>query len=301
MAGLFTEWTFKKIIDEVEDIIEEKKQVKHSQIQKRVEALLDNEQAMAKFKHCQDVSFLDYPLPILIQSGGAFQIHKFSVDSSQDKLHSQAIYVNVCGKYCDMAAMASRTLIVNPKDEQKAAYMLANEALELLINSLRVGATISDVYTRVKQLISDKNPSLTLGPNFGFGIGFQFKEDTLTINNTNQTVVKEGMTFHVRIALSNVHKDPARSVVAIGDTMVVTSEGPVVLTSGIQKKYTEISYSLEDSEEIKPKKQDKKPAQAAKKHQSSEESEEDSKEIVVQGRTGASVIKSTRLRSKANE
>lgn len=39
------------------------------------------------------------------------------------------------------------------------------------------------------------------------------------------------------------------------------------------------------------------------KPQSSEEedSEEDSKEILVQGRTGTTVIKSTRLRSKANE
>lgn len=204
----------------------------------------------------------------------------------------------MCGKYCDMSAMASRTLIVNPKDEQKAAYILAFEALELLVNSLKVGATIGSAYSTVKQFISDKNPSLTISPNFGFGIGFHFKEDILTINQSNQTVVREGMTFHVRVALSNVHKDPARSVVAIGDTMLVTSSGPSVLTAAIQKKYTEISYSLEDSEDVKPKKQEKQPV---KKQQSSEEESEDSKEIVVQGRTGASVIKSTRLRSKANE
>ena len=30
VAGAFTEWTFKKIITEVEDIIDEDKQVKHS-------------------------------------------------------------------------------------------------------------------------------------------------------------------------------------------------------------------------------------------------------------------------------
>lgn len=89
-----------------------------------------------------------------------------------------------------------------------------------------MGATIATVYNTVKQFISDKNPSLAIGANFGFGIGFNFKEDLLTINQSNQTSIKEGMTFHVRIALSNVHKDPARSVVAIGDTMVVTAQGP---------------------------------------------------------------------------
>jgi hypothetical protein len=40
-----------------------------------------------------------------------------------------------------------------------------------------------------------------MGSNFGFGIGFLFKEDALTINGTNHSVVEEGMTFHVRIAL----------------------------------------------------------------------------------------------------
>ena len=67
------------------------------------------------------------------------------------------------------------------------------------------------------------------------------------------------MTFHVRIAITGVHKEPARSVVALGDTIVVGKDGNQVLTSGIQKKYAEISYSLEESEpeevEQKPKQQ----------------------------------------------
>jgi nucleosome binding factor SPN SPT16 subunit len=49
-----------------------------------------------------------------------------------------------------MSAMASRTLIVNPKDEQKAAYILAHEAEELLIKSLKPGTKISDAYNQVK-------------------------------------------------------------------------------------------------------------------------------------------------------
>jgi len=44
-------------------------------------------------------------------------------------LQANAVYVNVCAKYCDMAAMASRTFLVNPKPEQKAVYVLAYEAL----------------------------------------------------------------------------------------------------------------------------------------------------------------------------
>jgi hypothetical protein len=76
------------------------------------------------------------------------------------------------------------------------------------------------------------------------------------------------MTFHVRIAFSNVHKEPSRSVVAIGDTVIITDSGTQVVTSAIQKKYVEISYSLDDSEdEEKPAEKPKakpKPAPAKK-------------------------------------
>ncbi len=66
-------------------------------------------------------------------------MNKFEVDSSEDKLNSQAVYINVCGKFCDMSAMASRTLLVDPTPEQKKAYMLANEALDMLVSSLKIG------------------------------------------------------------------------------------------------------------------------------------------------------------------
>lgn len=188
------------MVEEIEGIIEDKKQVKHSQIQKRIESCLDNDTIMAKFKAECDHQFLDFPLPVLIQSGGDFAVNKFQVDSNDDKLQSQAIYINVCGKYCDMSAMASRTIIVNPKDEQKAAYILAYEAEDLLIKSLKPGVKISDAYNQVKKQIAEKNPNVVLGSNFGFGIGFLFKEDALAINGTNHTIVEQGMTFHVRIA-----------------------------------------------------------------------------------------------------
>jgi nucleosome binding factor SPN SPT16 subunit len=89
VAAAFTEWTFNKIVAEVEDIIDDDKQVKHSVIQKRTEAALENDDIMGKFtsKHpgCNS-SFLDYPLPVMIQSGGEFNVHKFQIDSNNEKL-----------------------------------------------------------------------------------------------------------------------------------------------------------------------------------------------------------------------
>ena len=52
-----------------------------------------------------------------------------------------------------MCAMASRTLLVNPKEEQKKAYNTANEALDALVKSLEVGKPISDAYNAAKAVI----------------------------------------------------------------------------------------------------------------------------------------------------
>lgn len=54
------------------------------------------------------------------------------------------------------------------------------------------------------------------------------------------------MVFHVRITMKEVNKKPQRSVIALGDTVLITEEGEaVILTKSIQRKYSEISYSLE--------------------------------------------------------
>ena len=44
MAANLTTWTFEKIVQEIEDIIEEDKKVKHSYIQSKIESSLDKEQ-----------------------------------------------------------------------------------------------------------------------------------------------------------------------------------------------------------------------------------------------------------------
>lgn len=120
VSSEFTNWTFKKIIDEVESVFEYNKTVKHSNIQKKIESYLEDETMMTSFlkNHPNiDSSFLEYPLPIQIHSGSNFSLNKFGVESSQDKLVSNAVYINVCSKFNDICSMASRTLLVNPKED----------------------------------------------------------------------------------------------------------------------------------------------------------------------------------------
>jgi hypothetical protein len=59
------------------------------------------------------------------------------------------------------------------------------------------------------------------------------------------------MTFHVRLTVQDIHSKPTRSIIAIGETILIKPDGglPLILTSSIQRKYSEISYSLSQSDE----------------------------------------------------
>lgn len=249
-ACSFLKWNFDNIVGEVEYIIDEEKHVKHSAIQKKIEGMVEKSDSFTKFctKNNALPELFEYPIPLLIQSGENFQVNKFLVESDQKVLNSETVYINVIGKYRDMNAMASRTLLVNPEEDQKKAYQLAYEAFDVCLKNLVPGEPISKAYIAARDYIREKDERLgaSLHTNFGFGIGYRVKEDLLVINETNQTIVKPNMVFHVRITMKEVNKKPQRSVIALGDTVLITEEGEaVILTKSIQRKYSEISYSLE--------------------------------------------------------
>jgi nucleosome binding factor SPN SPT16 subunit len=152
---------------------------------------------------------------------------------------------------------------------------LAEEALETLRQNLLVGQPISHAYNKASEFMRSRNQSLTVHSNLGFGIGFNFRDDQLVINATNKVLVAPGMTFHGRIALTGVHAEANRAVVAVGDTFLVEEDGNVrEVTKAIQKKYSEISYVLEV--EDSSKENGNKKAAPAKNNVSSSEEEEES-------------------------
>lgn len=146
IAGSFTEWSFKKLIKELEDNMQNDIKVKHRKISSNFEKLLDSPDRMASFmkqNKITDSQLIEFPLPVLIQSGENFTLNKFTGDCDDNKLDANTIYINMCSKYTDMQAMASRTLLINPTDKQKDAYILAFDAQNHLISQLTLGTPLS--------------------------------------------------------------------------------------------------------------------------------------------------------------
>ena len=123
VAAAFVEFSLRRMTKELKNCIESDIKMRHNRISANIEGMLEDQDKMNQFneKYTEielDSVLLDYPVPVLLQSGNQFNLNKFDVESDDNKLHltgqGQVFYMNICAKYSDMHAMASRTLIVNP-------------------------------------------------------------------------------------------------------------------------------------------------------------------------------------------
>ena len=65
---------------------------------------------------------------------------------------------------------------------------------------------------------------MNLLPNcLGYGIGLFLKEQHLSITETNDEIIKEGMCFHIRITLQDFHSKKERNALILADTVFVES------------------------------------------------------------------------------
>jgi len=212
LASSFVEWSCKRMIGEVEKRLESDIKARHFQISNAIEKLLDNQDKLGEWMKTHDVSdaqLLEYPLPVLLQSGsqksgtlsGNLTLNKFGVESDQSYLDAGVVYMNICAKYIDMHAMASRMLLINPSKAQKQTYTIATEVMQHLKDNAKVGTVLSELYESTRTLIKEKDEALVncISSNFGFGIGSGYKEDMLAINGSNKNKIEPGMVFHLRV------------------------------------------------------------------------------------------------------
>ena len=70
VAARFVRWTCSNLIEEVENIIDSEKEIKHSQISTKIERMLEKPEHISKFLSSLpqkvDASLLEYPLGVLI-------------------------------------------------------------------------------------------------------------------------------------------------------------------------------------------------------------------------------------------
>jgi nucleosome binding factor SPN SPT16 subunit len=94
---------------------------------------------------------------------------------------------------------------------------------------LKDGACLSDVYTKTVEKVEKEHPDLVdrLTKNFGFSMGIEFRDNTISIAHGCSAIAKKGMVFNVNIGLTGlINKEAQNSkgkavALFIGDTVIV--------------------------------------------------------------------------------
>ena len=142
--------------------------------------------------------------------------------------------------------------MVEPTEKMQENYKYLLELEEELINLLRDGVKLSDLYDKIRQKCQTDHPELVdkLTPNLGFLIGIEFREPNFLISNKCASVAKAGMTFQVSIGFSDLTNPEAKEdegkkySLFIGDTIQVNKEEPATVFTQAKKKIESVGIFI---------------------------------------------------------
>ncbi|GBP65134.1 FACT complex subunit spt16 [Eumeta japonica] len=252
-ACLVTVDVFTKYLkDQIMEIIDSDKKVKHSKLAEGVEAAISDK----KYVTGVDTSQVDMCYPPIIQSGGNYSL-KFSAVSDKNHLHFGAIVCSLGARYKSYCSNIVRTLLVNPTDDVQNNYNFLLNIEEEVLKTLVAGAKLSRVYEAGLDLAKKEKPNLVenLTKTFGFVMGIEFRESSIVIGPKANTIAKKGMVFNVNIGLANLTNNAATDkegkiyALFIGDTVLVNEEQPASILTQSKKKIKNIGIFLKDDDE----------------------------------------------------
>nr|XP_043628802.1 FACT complex subunit SPT16-like [Erigeron canadensis]XP_043628810.1 FACT complex subunit SPT16-like [Erigeron canadensis] len=242
------------VVPKLEQVIDEEKKVTHSSLMDDTEkAILEPTRIKVKLK----ADNVDICYPPIFQSGGNFDL-KPSASSNDDNLSYDTASVIICAlgsRYNSYCANVARTILIDSNATQSKAYQVLLKAHEAAIAALKPGNKASDVYKAALAVVAKEAPELTanLTKAAGTGIGLEFRESCLTLNEKNERILKVGMVLNVSLGFQNLPTNSSKTkspsyALLLADTVIITTAGNEVVTSLSTKAFKDVAYSFNDAE-----------------------------------------------------
>jgi nucleosome binding factor SPN SPT16 subunit len=254
-------------VEEMSNILDEEKKVKHSALANKVDSKLDDQKFWTtvelpnkqKMPADFDPSQLDWTHGPIIQSGGKFDL-KMTAQVDDENLHAGVILAIMGLRYKSYCSMIARTYLVDPTKAQESTYKLLLQVHSLVMKEVRDGAAVKDIYSKAIALVRTKKPDLEKHflKNVGAGIGIETRDGTLLLNAKSTRSLKDGMTLCITTGFSdieNTQADDKKSKIyslVLSDTVRVTTAEPVVFTGDAPSDLDATSFFFKDDEEAAP-------------------------------------------------
>ncbi|KHJ95261.1 hydrolase, alpha/beta domain protein [Oesophagostomum dentatum] len=227
-AATVNAWSYarKKFIE----AIDQEKKVKHSRLANDIDEEIGTMKVQGQLAKNKTIETCYNPI---IMSGGSYSL-KWSTESSDKLLHYGVIVTSLGARLENYCTNLTRTLMVEPSKNLEDAYegLLATQAA--VIEALKPGAKLCDVYSVGVKTFREKCPDIAdklYKKDFGFVTGIEFREGALTISPKCDDEVKAGMVFIVSAGVEGLTNTKAKDdagknvTIALSDTVLVKSEG----------------------------------------------------------------------------
>lgn len=266
----------KYLREQIMEIIDAEKKVKHSKLADGVEQALQNKKIVGGV----DVGQLDMCYPAIVQSGGKYSL-KFSTVSDDSNLDFGTIICALGVRYKSYCANIVRTLMVDPSEKQQKDYDFLLKVEEEILNKLQDGTKLSEVYEGIVSFVKKQRSDLEskMTKSFGFAMGIEFREGSLLISAKTTAKAKKGMTFNINVGFGDLVNDGKKYALFLGDTVLVNEGSPASLLTTKQKKIKHVCIFLKDPDEV-------------------EEEEEKEEEPVLLGRGARNAVLDSRTRTE---
>lgn len=249
-SGKMTGYFFKKLVEEVEEVIDSGEKVSHQVISEKVDSMLENDKGKIR-RFGLDPSYYDFAYAPLVQSNDKYDLRP-TAENDKRHLSSDCIILNMCGKYFEINVLMIRSLLVNPTEKDKKNYKALYYLHEKVKRCLVPGKSLKEVYQAAKKGFLGRYPDLEehLPSNFGFGIGFEFKEKCLLIGSKNEGIVQSNQVYAVITSLKKLNGFKGKEYsLQLADTLKIEEEGTESLTSTVSAKLDDIGYNFDEPED----------------------------------------------------
>jgi nucleosome binding factor SPN SPT16 subunit len=252
------------LVERIETTIDKGKMVPHTVLSDLAEDAILNP-TKVKIKGFRAES-CDPCYPPIVQSaakdskGRSFDLRP-SAESDENPLHFGCIIASLGARYSYFCSNISRTLLVDPSDDQKAAYEALVKAQQAAIDALTPGAKLNAAYQAAVTSLKKSNAKHAdmlvagIGKNVGFGIGIEYRDSHHILNAKNEIVVVKDMIFNVAVGCSDLNDDVNGSyALFVADTVHVRGGEllPDVFTASSRKDLRHIMYEIggEDEDDV---------------------------------------------------
>lgn len=115
--------------------------------------------------------------------------------SDKNQLHFGTIVCSLGLRYRSYCSNICRTVLVDPPKPLQDVYSLLLETEEKIMDTLRPGVELCEVYNTAVEYVKSKRPELVdkMIKSLGFVTGSEFRVSSMVINSKNTTKVEKGL------------------------------------------------------------------------------------------------------------